>query len=61
MHSHTMELMKDALKTSKKSLDIGIGSGYMTLAMSKLMGQPNAVSYGIEHFKGVLKLAKRNI
>jgi len=25
--------MKDKLKTSKKALDIGCGSGYMTLAM----------------------------
>ena len=28
--------MKDDLINSKKSLDIGIGSGYMTLAMKKV-------------------------
>ena len=34
MHCLTLEQMKDKLKTSKKALDIGCGSGYMTLAMA---------------------------
>ena len=37
MHALTLEIMKEKLKQGKKGLDIGTGSGYMTLAMAKVM------------------------
>ena len=37
MHALTLEFIKDYLKNAKKALDIGVGSGFMTLAMAKLI------------------------
>lgn len=49
MHIYAMELLKDHLSKAKKSLDVGSGSGYLTLAFAKMMNNPDSVSYGIEH------------
>ena len=37
MHAFTLELIKNYSKTAVKSLDIGIGSGWMSVALSELM------------------------
>lgn len=61
MHAITLEFLKDYLKESKKALDIGTGSGWMTVAIAKLMEVPDSIIYGMDHFNGVLKYAKKNI
>lgn len=43
-----------------KALDIGSGSGYMTLALSKMLG-PNSQVFGIDHIKDIVDYAKTNI
>ena len=48
-------MLKDHLKTAKRSLDVGSGSGYLTLAFAQLMEDPEAVSYGIEHISTLVK------
>jgi protein-L-isoaspartate O-methyltransferase len=37
MHALTLEVLREKLHTAKKALDIGTGSGYMTLAMAKVL------------------------
>lgn len=49
------ELLKDHLKKGKRALDVGSGSGYLTLAFAKMMEQPDAVAYGIEHISNLVK------
>lgn len=53
--------MLDRLVTAKKCLDVGSGTGYLTLAFSKLMKDPDAVSYGVEHIGELVKESVKNI
>jgi len=44
--------LKDHLKDASKCLDIGAGSGYLTIAMRLLMTKhKNAFVFGIEHIE----------
>lgn len=61
MHAMTLEFLKDQLKTSKKCLDIGTGSGFMALAMKKMMEDEEGMVYALDHVEGILKLAEKNI
>merc|ERR1719471_2215563 len=38
MHAHALELLKDHLKPGMRSLDVGSGSGYLTVSMALLVG-----------------------
>ena len=60
MHAYCLELLKDHLKEGGKALDIGFGSGYLTVAMSKMM-KDNGKVVGIEHIKELCNFAKENI
>ena len=60
MHAYCLELLKDHLKEGGKALDIGFGSGYLTVAMSKMM-KDNGLVVGIEHIKELCNFAKENI
>ena len=60
MHAYCLELLKDHLKEGKKALDVGFGSGYLTVAMSKMMGD-KGVAVGIEHIKELCDFARENI
>ena len=60
MHAYCLELLKDHLKKGGKSLDVGFGSGYLTVAMSKMM-EDKGTSVGIEHIKELCDYAKENI
>lgn len=61
MHALTLEVMKDYLKNAKKCLDIGTGSGWMSLAMKKMMTDEDSMVYALDHIEGILKLAEKNI
>ena len=60
MHAYCLELLKDHLKPGGKSLDVGFGSGYLTVAMSKMM-EDQGTSVGIEHIKELCNYAEQNI
>ena len=49
------------MKNAKKSLDVGSGSGYLTLAFAKMMEKPDAISYGVDHISELVKLSLDNI
>ena len=49
-HAYCLELLKDYLTEGSTVLDIGFGSGYLTVAMSKMMKDKGNV-IGIEHIK----------
>ena len=60
MHAYYLELLKDHLKPGGKSLDVGFGSGYLTVAMSKMMND-QGTAVGIEHIKQLCDFATTNI
>ena len=60
MHAYCLELLKDYLKPGNKALDVGFGSGYLTVAMSKMMEDKGTV-VGVEHIKELCTFATENI
>ena len=60
MHAYCLEVLKDHLKEGGRALDIGFGSGYLTVAMSKMMGD-KGTAVGIEHIEQLCEFAKENI
>ena len=50
LHAYCLEALKDYLTEGSTVLDIGFGSGYLTVAMSKMMNDKGKV-IGIEHIK----------
>eukprot|EP01017_Pseudomicrothorax_dubius_P048695 TRINITY_DN8917_c0_g2_i1.p1 TRINITY_DN8917_c0_g2~~TRINITY_DN8917_c0_g2_i1.p1 ORF type:complete len:154 (-),score=36.91 TRINITY_DN8917_c0_g2_i1:26-487(-) len=51
--------MVDRLKTAKRALDVGSGSGYLTLCMAKLMS--DGVAYGVEHIPQLVASSKQYV
>lgn len=49
------------MENGTRCLDVGSGSGYLTLAFSLMMKKPGAVAYGIEHIPELVKFSKENI
>ena len=43
LHAYCLEALKDHLTEGSKALDIGFGSGYLTVAMSKMMNDKGKV------------------
>ena len=60
MHAYCLELLKDYLRPGGRALDVGFGSGYLTVAMSKMMGD-KGIAVGIEHIQELCDFAKKNI
>ena len=60
MHAYCLELLKDHLKPGNKALDVGFGSGYLTVAMSKMMDD-KGTAVGIEHIGELCDFANVNI
>jgi protein-L-isoaspartate O-methyltransferase len=49
------------LLSSRKTLDVGSGSGYLTLAFAKLMDNNQGISFGVEHIPELVKDSIENI
>ncbi len=64
LHAYCLEVLRDFLIEGSTVLDIGFGSGYLTVAMSKMMNDKGCV-VGIEHIKdlydwGINNMNKRH-
>jgi len=53
--------LKNHLENGTRCLDVGSGSGYLTVCFAKMMKNPDAVSYGIEHMDALVKLSIDNV
>ena len=60
LHAYCLEALKDFLIEGSTVLDIGSGSGYLTVAMSKMMNDKGNV-IGIEHIKDLYDWGMNNI
>lgn len=60
MHAHALELLKDHLIKGEKALDVGSGSGYLTVCMALMVGDTgNAI--GIDHIPELIEYAETNV
>ena len=69
MHLLTLSFLYNVIKehnefnnrnTNLRGLDIGSGSGYMSVAISKLLG-PNSTVYALDHIEEIINFARNNI
>lgn len=60
MHAHALEMLEDKLIPGACVLDVGSGSGYLTVCMARLV-QPNGKVIGIEHIPELVQLSIKNI
>ena len=60
LHAYCLEVLRDYLVEGSTALDIGFGSGYLTVAMSKMMNDKGCV-VGIEHIKDLYDWGTQNI
>ena len=60
LHAYCLEALRGFLNEGDTALDIGFGSGYLTVAMSKMMNDKGCV-VGIEHIKELYDFGVQNI
>ena len=60
MHAFALEYLAPVLKENDRVMDVGSGTGYLTLALSKVMNDKGLV-VGVEHIKEFCDLSKYNI
>ena len=60
LHGYCLQALENYLIEGSNVLDVGSGSGYFTVAMSKMMNDKGCV-VGIEHMKELYDLGKENI
>jgi len=60
MHAHALELLKDHLKPGCRALDVGSGSGYLSVCMAHLVGEQGKV-VGIDHIPQLVEASIENI
>ena len=60
LHGYCLEFLQDYLKEGNTVLDVGFGSGYLTVAMSKMMNDKGLV-VGIDHIKDLYNYGFNNI
>lgn len=59
-HAHALELLKDRLKPGSRALDVGSGSGYLTVCMALMVG-PSGRAVGIDHIKELVDYSISNV
>jgi len=60
MHAHALELLKNHLKPGMRALDVGSGSGYLTVCMALMVGSTGR-AVGIDHIQELVDMSKDNI
>ena len=60
IHCYALEYLEPFLTKDSHILDVGFGSGYLTVALSKMMNETGVV-VGIEHIKELFNTGYRNI
>ena len=60
LHAYCLQALEDFLTEGSTILDIGFGSGYLTVALSKMMNDKGTV-IGIEHIKQLYDFGLSNI
>ena len=60
MHAYALELLRDQLKEGNKALDVGSGSGYLTVCFAQMVGPAGKV-VGIDHIQELVDWSESNV
>jgi len=60
MHAIALEALHDSLQPGMKALDIGSGSGYLTVCMALLLG-PQGKAIGLDHSQDLIRQSEVNV
>jgi len=60
MHGHALELLQNHLKPGMRALDVGSGSGYLTVCMALMVGKTGK-AVGIDHIPELVEMGRDNI
>ncbi|XKL66862.1 hypothetical protein PGB90_010282 [Kerria lacca] len=60
MHAYALELLKDKLVNGEKALDVGSGSGYLTVCMSLMIGS-EGLTIGVDHIPELVNKSIKNV
>ncbi|GLH15847.1 Protein-L-isoaspartate(D-aspartate) O-methyltransferase [Gryllus bimaculatus] len=60
MHAHALELLKDHLTEGEHALDVGSGSGYLTVCMALMVGESGR-AVGIDHIPELVEWSRENV
>jgi protein-L-isoaspartate(D-aspartate) O-methyltransferase len=60
MHAHALDLLKNHLCRGMRGLDVGSGSGYLTVCMAIMVGDGGHV-VGIEHIPELVEVSIKNV
>ena len=60
MHAYALELLQDHLVEGKSALDVGSGSGYLTVCMAKMIGK-DGIAVGVDHIDELVKKSEENV
>lgn len=60
MHAHTLERLRSRIRPGSRTLDVGSGSGYITVALALLAG-PEGRCFGIERVAPLVEFAWSNV
>jgi len=60
MHATALHYLEDVIKNGSHVLDVGSGSGYLSVCFAKMVGSTGKV-VGIEHIPELVKLSLKNI
>jgi len=57
MHGHALELLQNHLKPGMRALDVGSGSGYLTVCMALMVGKTGK-TVGIDHIPELVEMGR---
>ncbi|XP_054265089.1 protein-L-isoaspartate(D-aspartate) O-methyltransferase-like isoform X1 [Macrosteles quadrilineatus] len=60
MHAYALELLRDRLTEGERALDVGSGSGFLTVCMSLMVGETGK-AVGIDHIPELVNYSKDNV
>lgn len=60
MHAHALDLLAEHLKPGMRGLDVGSGSGYLTVCMAVMVGAEGGV-VGIDHIQSLVDSSLSNM
>lgn len=59
-HAYALELLRDRLTEGERALDVGSGSGYLTVCMALMVGESGR-AIGIDHIQELIDYSKENV
>ncbi|KAG8244638.1 Protein-L-isoaspartate(D-aspartate) O-methyltransferase [Homalodisca vitripennis] len=60
MHAYALELLRDRLTEGERALDVGSGSGYLTVCMALMVGETGR-AVGIDHIPELVNYSYDNV